>query len=112
MLIVDVMRRLNTEHEIAFLLTAYVETLQFYKSAKRLPPGVATLPINGPHDIEMRFTALLDAELSGLASLHCDSNGTIAREATEIFGAALTRMQALAPPGNVRATTLQAALLF
>jgi hypothetical protein len=55
MLMIDVMRRLNTEHEICFLLTAYVETLQFYESAKRLPPGVTVLPLRGADDIEARF---------------------------------------------------------
>jgi hypothetical protein len=95
MQIIDVMRRLNTEHEINFLLTAYVETLQFCDAAKRLPPGVGLLPIRGAEDIEARFTELLGAELCGLARSHCDTQGAIAREATEIFGAAYTRLQAL-----------------
>ncbi len=98
MLMIDVMRRLNTEHEIRFLLTAYIETLQFYESAKRLPPGVAALPLKGVDDIEARFTELLGAELCGLARSHCDTQGAIAREATEIFGAAFTRLRALRPP--------------
>ena len=95
MLMIDVMRRLHTEHEIRFLLTAYVETLQFCDAAKRLPPGVATLPLTGVADIEARFTELLGAELCGLARSHCDTQGAIAREATEIFGAAYTRLQSL-----------------
>lgn len=95
MQIIDVMRRLNTEHEINFLLTAYVETLQFCDSAKRLPSGVGMLPIRDAEDIEARFTELLGAELCGLARSHCDTQGAIAREATEIFGAAYTRLQAL-----------------
>ncbi len=95
MLIIDVMRRLNTEQEIEFLLTAYMETLQFYGAAKRLPPGVATLPLRGGDDIEARFIELLGAELCGLARAHCDTQGAIAREATEIFGAAHTRLQTL-----------------
>jgi hypothetical protein len=95
MLIIDVMRRLSTEYEINFLLTAYIETLQFYDSAKRLPPGVGALPLNGAKDIEERFTELLGAELCGLARSHCDTQGAIAREATELFGAAYTRLQTL-----------------
>lgn len=95
MQIIDVMRRLNTEHEISFLLTAYIETLQFCDSAKRLPPGVGSLPLRGAEDIEARFTELLGAELCGLARSHCDTQGAIAREATEIFGAAYTRLRAL-----------------
>lgn len=95
MQIIDVMRRLNTVHEINFLLTAYIESLQFYDAANRLPPGVGSLPIRDAEDIETRFTELLGAELCGLARSHCDTQGAIAREATEIFGAAYTRLQAL-----------------
>jgi len=106
MLITDVMRRLNTEHEINFLLTAYIETLQFYESAKRLPPGVGALPLRGAEDIEERFTELLGAELCGLARSHCDTQGAIAHEATEIFGAAFTRLRALRQAGTVPAPAL------
>lgn len=95
MSLIDVMRRLNSEHEVRFLLTAYVETLQFYDSAKRLPPGVGALPLRDAEDIEARFNELLGAELCGLARSHCDTQGAIAREATKIFGAAYTRLQAL-----------------
>lgn len=95
MQIIDVMRRLNTEHEIKFLLTAYIESLQFYNAAKRLPPGVGALPLRDIEDIEERFTELLGAELCGLARSHCDTQGATAREATEIFGAAFTRIRAL-----------------
>lgn len=95
MLMTDVMRRLNTEHEIRFLLTAYIETLQFYDAEKRLPRGVAALPLTGVDDIEARFTELLGAELCGLARSHCDTQGAIAHEATEIFGAAFGRLQTL-----------------
>ena len=97
MLMIDVMRRLSTEHEISFLLTAYIETLQFYDAEKRLPPGVGALPLKGVEDIEARFTELLGAELCGLARSHCDTQGAIAREATEIFGAAYARLQTLRP---------------
>ena len=95
MLITDVMRRLNTEHEVNFLLTAYVETLQFYAAEKRLPPGVATLPLRGTDDIEARFNELRGAQLCGAARSLCDTQSAIAREATEIFGAAHTRLQTL-----------------
>jgi hypothetical protein len=97
MLMIDVMRRLNTEHEINFLLTAYIETLQFYESATCLPPGVSALPLRGIDDIETRFAELLGAELCGLARSHCDTQGAIAHEATEIFGAAFMRLRALRP---------------
>ena len=112
MFISDVMRRLNTEHEICFLLTAYVETLQFYDAAKRLPPGVAALPLKGVDDIEARFTELLGAELCGLARAHCDTQGAIARESTEVFGAAFTRLQALRQSAATPAARPDIALVF
>jgi hypothetical protein len=112
MFISDVIRRLNTEHEIRFLLTAYIETLQFYDSAKRLPPGVGKLPLRGVDDIEARFTELLGAELCGLARSHCDTQGAIAREATEIFGAAFTRLQVLRLTDAVPAARPMPALHF
>ena len=111
MLISDVIRHLNTEHEIRFLLTAYVETLQFYDAAQRLPPGVATLPLKGVDDIESRFTDLLGAELCGLARSHCDTQGGIAREATEIFGAAFMRLQVLRSTAPAPAASLANARL-
>ena len=95
MLIVDVMSRLNTEDEVYFLLSAYLETLQFHSPEKYLPPGVTNLPLNGAEDVEARFTDLLGAELTGLARSQCDTRGAIAREATEIFGVACARVQRL-----------------
>ncbi len=95
MLLIDVMRRLNSEHEIRFLLTAYIETLQFYDATMRLPPGVAALPLKDEEDIEARFYELMGAGLCGLARSQCDTQGAIAREATEIFGAACMRLHAL-----------------
>ena len=112
MMISDVMHRLNTEPEILFLLTAYVETLQCYHAEKRLPPGVAALPLIDAADVEARFTELLGAELCGLARSHCDTQGTIAREATEIFGAAFTRLQALRLSGAVPAVRVMPASSF
>ena len=103
MQVIDVMRRLNSEQEIRFLLTAYLETLRAGGADKRLPPGVATLPLNDAEDIESRFTELLGAELTGLAHSHCDTQGAIAREATQIFGAAFTRLQTLRDNGSVSA---------
>ena len=95
MLIVDVMRRLNTEHEVAFLLTAYIETLPFYDAAKHLPRGVTELPLKDADDIESRFNELLV-----FAHSHCGTQNAMAREATEIFSVAFTRLQTLRPSNN------------
>ena len=95
MMISEAICRLNSEDDILFLLTAYVETLQSYHAKKRLPPGVAALPLKNTADIGARFDELLGAQLCGLARARFDTQCAIAREATEIFGAAMTRLQAL-----------------
>lgn len=112
MLVSEVMHRLNTEQQIQFLLTAYLESLQYYDTASHLPPGVATLPLNGMADIEARFSELLGAELCGLARSNCDTRGAIAREATQIFGAASTRLQALRQSANAPAARADAHMDF
>jgi hypothetical protein len=95
MLIVEAVRRSNTTHEVCFLLTNYIETLQFYDSEKHLPAGVAHLPLIGVDDIEARHTALREALLCGLARSQCNTNGTILNEATEVFYEALCRLKTL-----------------
>ena len=95
MLIIDAMRRSNTVHEVCFLLTNYVETLQFYDSEKRLPAGAATLPVIGQDDIEARYAGLREAQLCDLARSRCNTNGTILNEATDVFYEALCRLKTL-----------------
>ena len=95
MQLIDVMCRLNSEYEIRFLLTAYLENLQSRQAGLRLPPGVAVLPLKDAQDIELRFTELMGAALCGLARSQCNTQGALEREATEIFGTAVTRLHAL-----------------
>jgi hypothetical protein len=95
MMIIDAMRRSNTTHEVCFLLTNYVETLQFYDSEKHLPAGVTHLPLVGTDDIEARHAALREALLCGLARSRCNTSGTILNEATEVFHEALCRLKTL-----------------
>ena len=98
MLIVDVIRRLNTTHEILFLLSAYVETLQFYDAANTLPAGVAGLPLRGLKDVEKRYTDLLDMQWCELARSQCNTHNAILREALAVFGEGRHRLQSLTPP--------------
>ena len=95
MQILDVMRRVSTESEVKFLLSAYVETLPFYDFSHSLPRGVTQLPLAGVEDVRSRFEALLDVELSGGAAQAGERVHAIVREAAEVFGVALTRMQTL-----------------
>lgn len=95
MQLVDVMRRLNTEHEIRFLLTAYLETLRSRDASDRLLPRVAALPLRDAQDIQARFSELLNAQWCAHARSPGDTPDFIEREATEIFGAAVTRLHTL-----------------
>jgi hypothetical protein len=99
MMISEVMRHLNVESDIRYMLTLYLETLRCCNAGNRLPPGVAALPLRDAAEIESRFTELLGAELSGVTQASCDAQGAISREATEIFGAAYTRLQTLRDAG-------------
>jgi hypothetical protein len=95
MQILDVMRKVNTENEVKFLLAAYVETLPFYDFAHSLPHGVTDLPLAGMEDVRDRFETLLDIELSGGAAQAGERVHAIVREAAEVFGVALTRLRTL-----------------
>ena len=95
MLLIDVLRHLKSEYEVGFLLTAYLENLRARQLDAQLPPGVAVLPLGNARDVEARFAELIGAALCDLAGAHCDTRTAIAREATEIFGAAVTRLHGL-----------------
>lgn len=95
MLIMDAIRRLNSKHEIEILLTAYVETLQFYGAENQLPPIVVGLPLGGVEDIENRLAELSGRDACEQGQYRQESQNAISREAAEIFGAACMRLQAL-----------------
>jgi hypothetical protein len=95
MQMLDIMRRLNSENAVRFLLSAYAESLQRHDHGRGLPGGVTTLPVAGVEDVRGRFEALLDAELGGGAALAGTHAQAIVHEAAEVFGIGLARMQAL-----------------
>lgn len=93
--LLEAMRRSNSEHEVQFLLSAYVETLPFYGLAHILPTGLTALPVRGTDDVRDRFEALIEADLSEGAGVSSASTHAVVREATEVFGMALSRLCAL-----------------
>lgn len=106
MLIVDAMRRADTPQEVCFLLESYVETLQFYDTAKRLSPGATILPINGLKDIESRLEGLRAAQQRVRARQQRLSDGPVIDEAANVFYEALCCWKALEvsdlPPSLLR----------
>lgn len=111
MQIMEVMRRVHSEGEVHFLLTAYVETLPFYDHARSLPQHVTALPLAGVDDVRARFESLIGIELNDGVAPTSERVHAIVREATEIFGIALTRLQSL-PTGRAAARAPAAALTF
>lgn len=102
MQIIEAMRRAHTTHEVCLLLSNYIETLPFYDLARRLPASVCAAPVQGLEDVETRYTDLREARLCDLARSHCDTNGAVLGEATEIFYEALCRMRVLLITGERR----------
>lgn len=94
MMIADVIRNAATEHEIYFLLTAYVEAVRFCDTLNGLPERMTSLPLAGIDDVRSRFNKLvaeLDAASKRLDHKACET----IREALHIFGAALHRLGSL-----------------
>ena len=58
MLIKDAIREANTEHEIFFLLTAYVEALGYCDKLNLLPWQMRDLPVAGADDVKARVYGL------------------------------------------------------
>jgi len=58
MLFVDVIRQADNEHEILFLLTAYVEAVRHFDPLHHLPGVVRELPFNSVEDVSARAESL------------------------------------------------------
>jgi hypothetical protein len=92
MTINDVIREAKSEHEVYFLLTAYVEAVRYVDRMSLLPASVRELPLNGVSDVKARFDGLR-AEL-GQADGKPDSRSlAIVKESADILGDALARLQ-------------------
>lgn len=96
-MITDVMREAESEHEIYFLLTAYLEALRFSDKLNLLPAPLERLPITGMADVGKRFEQLfieLDSASKGLNNNAC----IVIKEALHIFSTAFNRLASL--PGR------------
>jgi hypothetical protein len=91
MTINDVIREAKSEHEVYFLLTAYVEAVRYVDRMSFLPASVRELPLNGMDDVKARFDGL-KAEL-GQSSNSDSRSRAIVKESADILGDALARLQ-------------------
>lgn len=99
MLILDALRRSISSQEVYFLLTCYVDSLQFYGTGKRLPAGVTALPLHNLQDIEARCLTVRQSQRLEPAATHTqtsgDSDAAILDEVAEVFGVAINCLKAL-----------------
>lgn len=93
MLIVDVIREADNEHEIYFLLTAYVEAVRYCDPLHHLPEIVRELPFNGVEDVNVRAESLRAILESSEAP--DDKIRLVLAEALGIFAVARHRLETL-----------------
>ena len=87
----EVIREATNEHEVYFLLTAYVEAVRHGDLLSTLPGQVRELPLNGLDDVRTR----VDGLRAELGSTRNSRARVIVAESTEIFSEALNRLQCL-----------------
>lgn len=104
MMISDVILEANTEYEIYFLLTAYVESVRYCDKLSTLPENFTRLPLTGIGDVRTRLEGFGLALEKPSSSAHGRERVTL-REAADIFGAALDRLQWLDQKACVRFRT-------
>jgi hypothetical protein len=88
MLINDAIRSARSEHAIYFLLTAYLESLQF---SRKLPEYVTAMPLAGLHDLEWRFEKLF-VELESMFGEKDQKQLHDLVEAINVFEASVSRL--------------------
>jgi hypothetical protein len=90
----DIIRSANTEHEIYFLLTSYIESVRCCDKPHCLTEHIVRLPLNGMADVRGRFEQLM-IELDAASKRLDDDSCTVIREAVHILGSALNRLSVL-----------------
>lgn len=99
MLITDVISEAGTEHEVYFLLTAYLESVRFGDRLGLLPERITRLPLSGLADVTQRFNALRTER--DHAMMHSnDRTRVFLAEALHVVGTARDRLSRLAPPDD------------
>jgi hypothetical protein len=94
-MITDVIREAESEHQIYFLLTAYLEAVRYGDRLNLLPDALKRLPLTGMNDVKERFEQLfieLDSESKGLNHRAC----AVLKEALHVFSTAINRLDTMA----------------
>lgn len=91
-MLLDVIKGATTEHEVYFLLHAYIEAIRHDDESEVLPQFLRQLPFHGLPDIEERV-AELTLHLAGAGPPDRPMNRALVQEAHAILAAALTRLR-------------------
>lgn len=95
MKIADTIHKTSSANEIYFLLTSYLESLEYAGLPDRtLLAHAIALPLGGKDDVKARFHALIH-DLDAASRQLDDHACTIIKEAVYVFGAALNRLHTL-----------------
>jgi len=89
----EAMERARSEYQVHFLLTAYIEHLQYSDCARFLPAHLTALPLNGVSDLKRRHDVL--GVLIAIFSQDVSAAEGVIRDAYELFGIALQRLRCL-----------------
>lgn len=97
MTITNVIAEAGNEHEIYFLLTAYLESVRFGDKFGLLPEHVTRLPVSGLADVTRRFDDLRSERDHGTVRPN-DRTRMFITEALDVVGTARERLTWLAYP--------------
>jgi len=97
MTITDVIAEAGNEHEIYFLLTAYMESVRFGDKFGLLPEHITRLPLSGLADVTRRFDDLR-TERDHATVRSNDRTSVFISEALDVVGTARERLTWLAHP--------------
>ena len=106
MRITDVIADAGTDHEILFLLTAYLESVRFGDKFSLLPQHITRLPLNGIVDVRVRFRDLR-AELDRTPGLGWSNARALVKEALVVFGTGIDRLTFLGQESVTSTTAAQ-----
>ena len=83
MTIQDVIREASNEHEVYFLLTAYVEAVRYGDLLSCLPSQARDLPLNGLDDVRGRIDGLRAQLDSGEVKLPDERTRILVKESAD-----------------------------
>ena len=91
MMIGDAILRAATEHQVFFLVTAYIETARYCSTLNKLPQHFLQLPLAGVDDVKTRFD-VLTLELVRLKPDEGEYTRARITEALGVLDAAISRL--------------------